>query len=68
MFITRTSQWSGITRTIDLNVSEEQITKWLDGELIQDAMPQLTQAEREFIMTGMTEEEWNEIFNDDEEE
>jgi len=33
---------------------------------IQYAFPNLTTAEREFFMTGITEEEWNAMFPDDE--
>jgi hypothetical protein len=29
-------------------------------------MPHLTPDEREFIMTGITEEEWDELFSEDE--
>jgi len=34
------------------------------GYLIQDAFPFLTNSEREFILTGLTDEEWNEMFKD----
>jgi len=32
---------------------------WEAGTLIQDAMPQLSADQREFIMTGCTSEEWD---------
>ena len=67
MRITRRSAYSGIVRTMELNVKEWQIAKWENGALIQDAMPQLTLAEREFITTGITEDEWAEIFSNEEE-
>lgn len=59
MLITRTSMLSGIKRTLEINVTEEQLAKWQAGELIQDAMPHLTAGEREFIKTGVTDEEWD---------
>lgn len=35
---------------------------WLMGELlIQDALPELTPAERELLMTGYTQEDWDQI-------
>jgi hypothetical protein len=37
----------------------EQISRWRTGELIQDAMPNLSADDREFIKTGITPEEWN---------
>ena len=33
------------------------------GMLIQKAFPNLTSSEREFYMTGVTEQEWAETFN-----
>lgn len=67
MKVTRTSIVSGKTRTLDLPVTEEQIDNYLiKGMLIQEAFPNLTPDQREFIMTGITDEEWNETFKDDE--
>lgn len=36
------------------------------NEPIQDAFPSLTAAEREFLISGSTEEEWNEMFGEEE--
>jgi len=62
MKVTRTSQATGITREMELDITDEQILKYEAGELIQKAFPNLTPAEREFIMTGITEDEWKDIF------
>ena len=62
MKVTRTSQATGITREMELDITDEQILKYEAGELIQNAFPNLTPAEREFIMTGITEDEWKDIF------
>lgn len=62
MKVTRTSQATGITREMELNITDEQIMKYEKGALIQDAFPNLTPSEREFLMTGITEDEWNDIF------
>jgi hypothetical protein len=67
MQITRKSMLSGKERTLEINVTEEQLSLWQAGELIQNAMPHLTAGEREFIKTGITDEEWDEEFGDDEE-
>ena len=40
--------------------------KYHQGELIQNAFPELSVSEREFIMTGMTDDEWNEQMGDEE--
>ena len=68
MKLTRTSMFSGVTRTIDLPITEEQIAAWESGTLIQEAMPQLSADEREFVMTGVTAEEWDHEFGDDDED
>ena len=62
MKVTRTSTLSGTVRTLDLNVLPGQMESYNAGALLQDAFPQLSQADREFIKTGITEEEWDAIF------
>ena len=59
--ITRTSPFSGKTNTIEVNISLEQYHAWRTGTPIQKAMPNLTPDEREFIITGITPEEWTEL-------
>jgi hypothetical protein len=66
MKITRKSLFSGVERTLDLPVTEEQMRDWENGTLIQLAMPNLTPDQREFIMTGVTSEEWADEFSEDE--
>ena len=68
MQITRTSIFSGNTNTMELNVTQEQLTAWESGVNIQVAMPQLNAEEREFVKTGMTPMEWNELFGEEEDE
>ena len=63
MKITKTSIQSGITRTLDLNVTLDEYASWRGGQLIQNAMPRLNADEREFIKTGVTAEEWEEMFS-----
>ena len=58
MKITKVSILSKIERSLDLDVTAEEIKAWKSGMLIQDAMPRLNENEREFIMTGITAEEW----------
>ena len=62
MEITKTSRFSGVTRTLNLDVTLDEYAAWRGGELIQVAMPRLNADEREFIMTGVTAEEWEEMF------
>lgn len=51
------------TRTMDIPVTEAQLQSWeFGGELIQNAMPDLTPDQREFIKTGITPDEWDTMF------
>jgi hypothetical protein len=62
MIITRKSPFSGKINSMKINVTPAQIASWEMGELIQNAMPNLTADEREFIKTGITPEEWEDAF------
>ena len=65
MKITRTSMFTGIERTLDLPITEAQIAQWQAGGLIQNVMPELSADEREFVMTGVTAQEWAGEFGDE---
>jgi hypothetical protein len=69
MEVTRVSILSGKTRTLDLDVTEEQMIRFenrrANGEYVQTIFPHLSPSDREFILNGITTEEW-EIFKDDE--
>jgi hypothetical protein len=65
MQVTRKSTISGKVRTKDLPVTQEQLDNYLFRDcLIQDAFPNLSAADREFIKTGITDEEWEELFGE----
>ena len=65
MQITKTSMFSGNTATREIPVTQAELDDWTSGTLIQDAMPSLSADDREFLMTGATPEEWNEMFPDE---
>ncbi len=65
MDIKRRSPWSKRTNTWRLDVTEEEYSAWRNGMLIQEAMPRLNSAEREFIKTGLTPGDWIDMFKDD---
>jgi hypothetical protein len=67
MTIKRTSSLTGVTRTKEIDVTIEQVLAWEEGELIQNAMPHLSADDREFIKTGITGEEWDQLFGGAEE-
>lgn len=63
MKVTKRSQLSGKVRTREIDVTPMQIKRWQEGELIQKAMPHLSDDDREFLMTGITPEEWDAMFD-----
>jgi hypothetical protein len=67
MKITRKSAVSGTERTLDLDVSVDQMSMYLAGALIQDAFPHLPKDQREFIKSGITQDEWDAIFKEEDE-
>ena len=62
MIITKTSPMTGMINTMDVSVTEVQIARWQGGMLIQDVMPNLSADEREFIMTGITPDDWEKMY------
>jgi len=63
MLIGRGSILTGSTSQMEIDVTEKQITLWMEGELIQNVMPNLTPVEREFLISGMSKAEQEKIFN-----
>lgn len=67
MLIRRRSPFTGVIREIDLPITQKQLEDWLDGTLAQYAFPNLTAGQREFLLTGVTSEEWDKAFGKTEE-
>jgi hypothetical protein len=67
MLITRISQISKTHNSMELDITYEQLdrvnNRHFTKELIQDIVPNLSKEEREFLITGITPKEWNELFN-----
>lgn len=62
MLITLPSQMTGVVHTKEINMTQDQYDNWLYGtDLIQDALPHLTDSEREFLITGIIDEEWDSL-------
>lgn len=64
MIVRKTSPFSGKVNKMNLPITLEQVTRWQGGELIQNAMPDLTPDQREFLITGITPKEWKETFGE----
>ena len=69
MLVRKTSQISKTESVMDLDVTFNQLerieNRYETKELIQDIVPNLSKEEREFLMTGITPKEWNQMFNMD---
>ena len=61
MEIIKTSMFSGVEHQMDLPITAVQLRRWEEGGLIQDVFPDLTRAQREFIMSGIIESEWQDF-------
>ena len=62
-----TTIWQG-RRSIQVKADVGQINRgwyaWFhEDKLAQDAFPFLNHAEREFLISGITPDQWNEMFN-----
>lgn len=64
MLITKTSVF-GVERTKDLDITQEQYNAWQSGVYAQDAFPHLCAGDREFIISGNTDEDWDTMFADE---
>lgn len=63
MLVTRVSVISRKENTMDLDVTQDQLNRYELGlGLIQNIFPNLSGEEREFIKTGITPQEWEELF------
>ncbi len=68
MIIRRRSVITRKVNVMNIAVTEEQIKKWQEGMMIQDAMPDLSVNEREFLINGVTPEEWDMYIGEEEDE
>lgn len=66
MKVSRRSPLTGKVNTMDLDVTQAQLDELkLPGSqrrLVQEIFPNLTPAEREFLLTGYTQEDWEFMF------
>lgn len=66
------SQLTGKEHSMELPMTVTEYRRAMEhynrGALIQDAFPRLSPAQREFLMTGITPEEWESLKAEEEEE
>ncbi len=59
MLIKRRSRITGVEHTREVPVTQELLEEWAkSGRTIQEVMPYLSAEDREFLMSGITPEEW----------
>ena len=68
MEIVRTSQMTGKVHKMDLPITQDQINAYEGGILLQDAFPNLSADQREFFKSGITAEEWNAAFGEEDDD
>lgn len=70
MEITKRSEATGLIHTRGIDISEWEYARYQRGELgyVQEAFPLLSADDREFLVTGVTPEEWDDLFGDIEED
>lgn len=69
MIVERKSIVSGKVNNMDIDITPDQLFDFMNGKsgLAQEAFPDLSVDEREFIISGIHPTEWNELFGNEEE-
>ena len=62
MLVTKQSPISGTVNSMELPVTEAQLEAHRNGEHAQNVFPTLSAEEREFLISGITPKEWNDLF------
>lgn len=65
--VERTSPVTGKVNHMVVFATTEQFIAWHEGMLIQDAMPDATADQREFLISGCTPSCWESMFPTEEE-
>ena len=61
MLVQRKSPIDGKLNSREINITPVQMMRWQNGEMIQRVVPHLSPDDREFIVSGTTPEEWDEL-------
>ena len=63
--LTKTSILTGKVNTMTLPITQDQLDLYNNTKInIQDVFPNLDSGQREFIKTGITQEEWDKLILD----
>jgi len=66
MKLIKQSQLSGKTNAMELNITDKQLARYTNGELVQNVFPDMSLDEMEFIISGITPDEWLSTFGNEE--
>lgn len=66
VLVHKKSMVSARVNSMLLPTTQGKIEYWVEsGKLIQDVMPDLDDDQREFLMSGITPREWNDMFGEE---
>lgn len=69
MIIQRTSELTGVKHFREINVTQAELDDWQKStEFIQNYFPDLSADDCEFILTGITPEEWDLYMGEEDDE
>lgn len=63
--VVRTSQLTGKVSEMQMRFDLTDYTNWQNGTVIQNALPYLNAEEREFLLTGITPDEWEDTYGEE---
>ena len=68
MNVTKRSILSGLETTLNIDITPEQLLRIENrantSELIQNIVPNLSLSDREFLISGITDADWDKMFVD----
>jgi hypothetical protein len=67
MLITKRSLLTKKENTLEIDVTQAQLDEWEGGALIQNVMPHLSRDDREFLISGITPDAWEDTFGSSDE-
>ena len=69
MRVSKISTLTGNRTERDIEITDDQILRFKEGkELVQTIFPNLSADDREFLISGITPEEWKDAFGEEKED
>lgn len=66
MQVTKRSPLTGVEHTLEIDITPEQHAHWEAGlylGFLQEVFPHLDANDRDFLLTGITADEWSDAFS-----